>query len=202
MGRCPLHAAQDALGVEDVRGWQSVGNDWTFEREIARADAAAGTERVLVVAAHVAAQVEGHADVRSVVWLPDGRAEVTFIDHEASVIAPAKLVPMGLLATDEAMRDVLVNRETWTRWQWRGDAHKARTARTVCRTCRATYSAQRTTPHTCGERLDSRGRALVSDTRKVGLAALGRARFALMRGKAIADADRAAIEAAGLEVPA
>lgn len=206
LGRCSYHAAARELSAEDVRGWQSVGELWDWERALDRKAALEGVERTLIVEGDVAGRVAGSEDVKRIAWLPDGRAEVTFMDKTAGQSAPAVLVPVGLMTTDEEMRAALVNRETWTRWQWRGDAHKSQTAREVCRECGATWGVKRQTAHKCGETVDSRGRArLDPETRRrgqVARAALGRARLALRLGREVSASDVAAIEAGGYEVPA
>ena len=206
-GRCSYHAAAEVMGADDVRGWTHVaGGEWEFERKLRVEAQNAGSVRVLVVDGAVAARVQGEADCLGLVWLPDGRAEVTFVDHEASIPAPAVLVPVGLMTTDDAMRDALVNRQTWSRWQWRGQAHLAASARNVCGECRATYSAKRATPHKCGETLDSRGRARLDPEtyarRTRGRAALSRLKLHDKMGWTRKASDVALVEAAGFEVPA
>ena len=187
-GRCSYHSATDAIGVDDVQAWYQVGALWAFEREHEREAAQAVEARTLVVDGKLAASVAGRPEVLACVWLPDGRAEVTVLDPSLKAYAPAVLVPFGLLNTDVAMRAITnPNTSHWSRWEWRGDAHKARTARDICRECGADTSARRTRAHVCGERLDSRGRAIMTTEERArlqrGKAAKALMAFMVKRGK-------------------
>lgn len=200
-GLCAYHMAASSLSPAEVKAWTQVGEPWEWERKIEREERAGGTSQFVIVDAEVAGKVAGREGVERVTWLPDGRAEVWYrAKHEQHTRAP-QMVSADLAGIEALMYGENDVRTRWTRYAWRADSHKAATAKDVCRACGALTSALRTNPHECGERLDARGRAMVSETRKVGAAALGRARFAVMRGREVSESDRAAIEAAGFEVP-
>ena len=133
-GPCTWHAAEQALGRESLSAWNAAAGE--VEGEEPKADV-----HVVYVRPSVAAMyAHGAENVLSVTYTPDDLACVEYVSDAPEGRGRARLVPFGLLQTEEAMRKAIDGREHWTRYRW--STRKGRPAMSIRCRCGQTYPAK------------------------------------------------------------